>query len=137
MGRPRELREPVPVEMLEAGVVVAAGSDVLPCEPLRGAMYAVTRSARQGTVLGRDQALVPEQALGMFTSGAEGYLRVPKLGTLAPGAPADFAWWPEDPFGVRAERWPQLRPGLVAIAGNTVLGAEELSSNGEPRRALA
>ena len=53
--------------ILEAGVPLAGGSDVLPCEPLRGAAYAVNRRSREGAVLGADQAIAPDEALALFT----------------------------------------------------------------------
>ena len=63
--------------MLEHGVEVAGGSDVLPCEPLRGAAVAVTRTSRHGSRLGSDQALSPAQAISLFTRSAGGYVQRP------------------------------------------------------------
>ena len=106
--------------MLDLGADVSAGSDVLPCEPLRSASYAVNRRSRRGSVLGGDQALRPLEALSLHTSGAANYLRRPGLGALEPGSPADFVWWPHDPLALSPDEWPDLTPGLVAVAGETV-----------------
>jgi predicted amidohydrolase YtcJ len=106
--------------MLERGMAVAGGSDVLPCEPLRGAAVAVTRTSREGSVLGADQALAPEEALALFTRGAGAYVRRPQLGTLGVGAPADFAVWPVDPVAVPPAEWPELRPLYTAVGGEVV-----------------
>lgn len=103
--------------MLDRGADVAGGSDVLPCEPLRGAAVAVTRTSRLGARLGQDQALTPDEALTLFTSRAGSYVLDDRLGTLRPGAPADFACWPRDPRTVPVDDWPALRPDLVATGG--------------------
>lgn len=106
--------------MLESGVDVSGGSDVLPCEPLRGAAYAVARRSRCGRVLGAAESIRPQDALALFTSAAGPFLRAPGHGRLEPGSPADFAWWPNDPVACEPETWPALSPGLVAVAGETV-----------------
>ncbi len=106
--------------MIDRGVEVAGGSDVLPCEPLRGAAVAVNRTSRLGARLGIDQALTPKEAIALFTKYAGGYVRRPHLGTLDVGAPADFVCWPTDPLRLPVERWAQLRPVFTAIAGNIV-----------------
>lgn len=107
-------------EMLESDLVVAGGSDVLPCEPLRGAAVAVTRTSRHGTQLGPGQAITPMQAISLFTDRTGSYVQRPKLGTLELGAPADFTCWATDPLHVAAQDWPQLRPSFTAVAGKPV-----------------
>lgn len=104
-------------QMLENDVAVAGGSDVLPCEPLRGAAVAVNRTSRLGTTLGRTQAISPAQAISLFTARAGRYVQRPQLGTLEVGAPADFACWPVDPLEGDVHAWPELRPTCTAIAG--------------------
>jgi predicted amidohydrolase YtcJ len=107
--------------MLDAGVDLSGGSDVLPCEPLRGAALAVTRTSRLGTRLGIAQALTPNDAIALFTGRAGIYVQQPELGTLAVGAPADLVCWPDDPFTRRVDEWSALRPALVVIGGTVVL----------------
>jgi predicted amidohydrolase YtcJ len=106
--------------MLDHGVEVAGGSDVLPCEPLRGASVAVTRTSRHGSQFGRDQALTSAEAISLFTRRAGAYVQQPKLGTLEVGAPADFVCWPTNPLDRSPEDWPSLRPLFTAIGGETV-----------------
>lgn len=106
--------------MLDAGADVAGGSDVLPCEPLRGAAVAVTRRSRLGSRLGVDQALTPEEALSLFTRRAGPHLRHPLLGTLEAGAPADFVCWPRDPLELPADEWAELRPTVTVVGGRVV-----------------
>lgn len=106
--------------MLEAGVDFAGGSDVLPCEPLRGAALAVTRTSRMGTQLGIAQALPPEEAVALFTGRAGTYVQRPELGTLGVDAPADFVCWPHDPLTHSTDEWAALTPALVAIGGTVV-----------------
>jgi predicted amidohydrolase YtcJ len=107
-------------QMLDCGLDVAGGSDVLPCEPLRGAAVAVTRASRLGSRLGIDEAITPGEAISLFTRSAGAYVREPRLGTLDVGAPADFVCWPTNPLDTRTSDWPQLRPTLTAIGGHVV-----------------
>jgi len=106
--------------MIELGADVAGGSDVLPCEPIRGAAVAVTRRSRLGSTFGVEQALSPQEALSLFTGRAGTYVQHPQLGTLGVGAPADFTAWPRNPLELAAENWSLLRPTLTAIGGTTV-----------------
>jgi predicted amidohydrolase YtcJ len=106
--------------MLDRGVQVSGGSDVLPCEPLRGAAVAVTRTSRLGTRLGAAQALTNAEAISLFTDRAGGYVQQPLLGTLEIGAPADFVHWPTNPLDRPAAEWAALRPAFTAIAGSVV-----------------
>jgi len=107
-------------QMLDRGLDLAGGSDVLPCEPLRGAAVAVTRTSRLGSRLGADQAVSAAEAISLFTRNAADYVRQPHLGTLEVGAPADFVCWPRNPLDTPADEWPQLRPTLTAIGGHVV-----------------
>jgi predicted amidohydrolase YtcJ len=113
--------------MLDAGADVAGGSDVLPCEPLRGAAVAVTRTSRLGTRLGADQALTPPEALSLFTSRPGAYVRRPMLGTLGVGAPADFVCWPKNPLETPVAEWPDLRPTATVVGGQVVWHHPELT----------
>ena len=54
--------------MRKSGLQPAGGSDVLPCEPFRGAQVAVTRRSRNGTVFAPSEALSPREAIELFTS---------------------------------------------------------------------
>jgi predicted amidohydrolase YtcJ len=103
------------------GVVVAGGSDVLPCEPLRGAQVAVTRRSRHGSVLGAGEAISPRAALELYTTGAAAYRRRSKSGRIAPGFDADLVAWSANPFEVDPEEWLSLRVRLVAIAGHVLV----------------
>ncbi len=109
--------------MLELGLDVAGGSDVLPCEPLRGAAVAATRRGRLDSTLGADQALPPEDAISLFTGRAGTYVQRPLLGTLAVGAPADLVWWPEDPLRLAPADWGSLRASAVVVGGELVYEA--------------
>ncbi|MES1247081.1 MAG: amidohydrolase family protein, partial [Actinomycetota bacterium] len=118
--------------MIDRGMQVAGGSDVLPCEPLRGAAVAVTRTSRLGSRLGPEHALTPSEALSLFTDRAGAYVRRPLLGTLDVGAPADFVHWPTDPLDRPAEEWPALRPALTAVAGAVVWDARQPATSPSP-----
>ncbi|MCP2254506.1 hypothetical protein LY13_003275 [Prauserella aidingensis] len=110
--------------MVRRGARFAGGSDTHPCDPLTGAAIAVTRRAWDGSDLGDDEALTPWQALSLYTREAGHYIGRPDVGTLSPGAVADFAVWPENPLACDAKEWPSLRPALVAVDGRPVWQAE-------------
>ncbi|MBB3664667.1 putative amidohydrolase YtcJ [Prauserella sediminis] len=106
--------------MARRGARFAGGSDTHPCDPLTGAAIAVTRRAWDGSDLGADEALTPWQALSLYTREAGHYIGRSDVGTLRPGAVADFAVWPENPLARDATEWPSLRPTLVAVDGRPV-----------------
>jgi predicted amidohydrolase YtcJ len=106
--------------MRAAGLFPAGGSDVLPCEPLRGAQHAVTRRARNGAVFGPDEALSRRAALELFTSAAGPYMRRFDRGRIAPGFVADVVAWSEDPLSIDAVAWLELQAQFVAIAGEVI-----------------
>ncbi len=76
--------------LLRAGIPLAAGSDAPfgGADPWRSMRAAVERRTAGGAVMGPDEAITPEQALGLFLSP----LDAPGLGNgrIAPGAPADL-----------------------------------------------
>ena len=106
--------------MRRLGLFPAGGSDVLPCEPLRGAQLAVTRRSRNGAVFGPGEALSPREAIELFTSAAGPYMRRYDRGRLAPGFVADVVAWSENPLTADPEEWPTLRPVFVAMDGEIV-----------------
>jgi len=106
--------------MLEIGPIVAGGSDELPCEPLLGAYVAVTRQSWEGKQRGRQEALTPAQALALFTRAGGEYVCRRDQGSIAPGQVADFVVWPDDPLELNSEKWLELEPQLVAVAGAAV-----------------
>jgi hypothetical protein len=107
--------------MLKSGVRVAGGSDVLPCEPLRGAAMAVTRVSRNGRILGPDQTISPRDALALFTRHAARYAGSTDLGVIAPDHRADFVIWSGNPLDASPDTWLSLEAQLVSIAGKPVL----------------
>jgi predicted amidohydrolase YtcJ len=103
--------------ILAAGVRVAGGSDVLPCEPLRGARMAVERRARHGFKLDASEAVTPRQALELFTRHAGLYVGRDDMGRIAPGCVADFVVWSANPLRTPLEGWLGLEVSLAAVAG--------------------
>src|SRR5690606_38022717 len=85
----------------EGGAVLAFGSDapVEPVDPRRGLFAAVARQDLEGEPSG----------------GLAG-----RLGTLAPGAAADFAAWDEDPLELDAPALLRLRCLATAVGGSLV-----------------
>ena len=113
--------------LLSLGVEVAAGSDTLPCAPLLSAKIAVTRQAWDGSSLGDKEALDPPQAIGLFTRAGGVYIGA-DVGTITPGAAADFVVWTENPLTKDPSDWPSLAPSLVAIDGRPVWSAPDAPS---------
>ena len=91
---------------LDAGVTVAGSSDYGcgPFEPLLGMQSCVTRTARDGRVLGAEQRISAREALALYTVGSaeatgEGHVK----GRLAPGYLADFVVLGENPLTVDSD----------------------------------
>jgi predicted amidohydrolase YtcJ len=106
--------------MRASGLAPAGGSDVLPCEPLRGAQSAITRRSREGTVFGPSEALSPRAAIELFTSSAGPYMRRFDRGRIAPGFVADVVAWSANPLETDPDEWLTLEPAFVAVDGEVV-----------------
>lgn len=120
----------VPLATLTAlGIPFAAGSDTHPCAPLAGAAIAIQRKAWDGSTLGSHEAINARQALTMFTRGAGHYIDRQDIGTLSPGAVADFVVWPQNPMEILPEYWAELSPDFVAISGVTAWESPETVSH--------
>src|SRR5690606_17071008 len=110
----------------EGGAVLAFGSDapVEPADPRRGLFAAVARQDLQGEPAGGwfpAERLTAADALRAYTAGpafAAGLAG--RLGTLSPGAAADFAAWDEDPLELDAPAILHLRCLATAVAGELV-----------------
>ncbi len=110
----------------EGGAVLAFGSDapVEPADPRRGLFAAVARQDLQGEPAGGwfpAERLTAADALRAYTAGpafAAGLAG--RLGTLSPGAAADFAAWDEDPLELDAPALLHLRCLATAVAGELV-----------------
>jgi predicted amidohydrolase YtcJ len=85
---------------LDRGVPLAGSSDspVASHNPWIGIASAISRETVQGTVLGPDQRLSPDEALAMYTTGgAFAINRQTELGSLEPGKLADLILLDGDP----------------------------------------
>ena len=110
----------------DGGAVLAFGSDapVEPVDPRRGLFAAVARQDLEGEPAGGwfpDERLTAADALRAYTAGpafAAGLAG--RLGTLAPGAAADFAAWDEDPLELDAPALLRLRCLATAVGGALV-----------------
>jgi predicted amidohydrolase YtcJ len=102
--------------LVDRGLEVGGGSDspVTPLDPML-AVWALEHHHDPGQRLGR------EQAIRMCTVGAARLAHLEKKGRLEPGAAADLAAYPTDPFEVEDPR--QLRPVLTVSRGREVHAA--------------
>lgn len=114
--------------MLDAGVTIAAGSDV-PIEsldPRRGLYGAVVRADEQGRPA---EGWIPKQRISVLealraythSAAAAAGLAAP-VGTLEVGAPADITIWAEDPRRVPAERLLDVELLGCIVGGEPRLG---------------
>jgi predicted amidohydrolase YtcJ len=89
----------------EAGVTMAGGSDTPfgAADPWAAMAAAVSRRTRRGQALGLEEALTPEEALGLFLADPVELGRVRRVEI---GAPADLT--------LLARPWGQAREGLAA-----------------------
>jgi predicted amidohydrolase YtcJ len=112
-------------DWLDAGLVVAAGSDVVPFDPLLGIWSLVTRETRASGIVGPGQRVSRDEALRMYTlHGAYLTFEEELKGSLEPGKLADLVVLEGDPLSCAAE---EIKDLPVAT---TVLGGRVTYSNG-------
>lgn len=109
--------------MLEAGILVSAGSDcpVESLDPLCGLYCAVTRKDYQGRPQGGwfpEQRLSLQEALGLYTAaGARALGLAGRAGVLAPGMLADFTVFDCDLHELRPEQLRDARVEMTVMDG--------------------
>ena len=121
LGRERASRMMPMRTYLNRGVPLAGSSDspVATHNPWIGIASAISRTTVQGTELGPDERLTPDEALQMYTTGGAFVIhREATLGTLEPGKHADLIILDCDP----RERTPPELMGVEARA--TMVGGQ-------------
>ncbi|NQW10982.1 MAG: amidohydrolase [Alphaproteobacteria bacterium] len=107
----------------DAGLHPSASSDgpVSSTNPFRGLYTMVTRKTNRGTVLGLDEALSLEEAIGAYTvNSAYGAFEEGIKGTLEPGKLGDVAVLDTDLFATEPEAWLDARCDLTVLGGSVV-----------------
>ncbi|HEV7731766.1 MAG TPA: amidohydrolase family protein [Candidatus Binatia bacterium] len=86
--------------LMDAGIVVAAGSDapIAPLSPWLGIATARRRRTASGAILGPAERLDAEGTLALYTRNAAHALGDDTLGRLVPGGPADLIVVEPDPL---------------------------------------
>jgi predicted amidohydrolase YtcJ len=105
-------------ELVEAGAWISAGTDhpIGPLDPLL-AIYGMTTRRTPAGVLGPEHAIGRAEAIRLYTVAGARFLRRPAAATLVPGAPADLAGYPADPFTCPAGQLPELAPAFTVTGG--------------------
>ncbi|MEE9202383.1 MAG: amidohydrolase [Dehalococcoidia bacterium] len=109
--------------LLRAGLRVAGSSDapVVPISPLTGIYAAVTRRTEGGGVVAPDEAVSPEEALALYTTGAaHAAAEEGAKGSIAPGKLADLAVLSADPTAVPPEEIMDIRVTMTILGGQVV-----------------
>jgi predicted amidohydrolase YtcJ len=117
-------------ELLDAGLVVSAGSDFfgatinLPNSPFLPIYFYVTRRTRSGTVIGPEQKISREQALRVSTlnyayTTFEEHLK----GSIEPGKLADFVILSGDVLTVPDDQILSLHPLATYVGGKKMFAA--------------
>jgi predicted amidohydrolase YtcJ len=110
--------------LLDEGLPFTTASDgggLWPVDPLRDIGAAVSRVARDGTVIGADDAVTVDEALRAYTSGAAwAGFDEDRLGSLTPGKRADLAVLAADPSAVDPERIGTIEVDLTLKGGRIV-----------------
>ena len=104
----------------DAGLHPSGSSDgpVSSTNPFRGLYTMVTRRTNSGTVLGADEALTLEEAIGAYTvNSAYGSFEEGIKGTLAPGMLADVAVLDTDLFATEPSAWLDAQADLTIVGG--------------------
>jgi len=130
VGRQRAERQPPVRELLDAGLVVSAGSDFfgstmnVPNSPLLPIYFYVTRRTRSGTVVGPDQKISREQALRVSTVNyAYTTFEENLKGSIEPAKLADFVILSGDVLTVPDDQILSLRPLATYVGGLKVFAA--------------
>lgn len=104
----------------DAGLYPSGSSDgpVSSTNPFRGLYTMVTRTTNKGTVLGAEEALTLEEAIGAYTvNSAYGSFEEGIKGTLAPGMLADIAVLNTDLFATEPSAWLAAQADLTVVGG--------------------
>ena len=106
--------------MLQAGMKIGGSSDCPVCEldPRKGIRDAMLRRTPSGEILGPQETLSLEQALGLYTQGAA-YLSFDegRNGSIETGKRADFTVMATDPREVKPEEIPEIPFTMTVVDG--------------------
>jgi predicted amidohydrolase YtcJ len=105
-------------ELVDASAWISAGTDhpIGPLDPLR-AVHGMTTRITPAGVLGPEHAIGRGEALRLYTVAGAEFLGGPATGTLVPGAPADLAVFPADPFTCEPGQLLDLTPAATVLGG--------------------
>jgi predicted amidohydrolase YtcJ len=120
LGKERVKRAYPQRTFLDYGIVAPGNSDtpVTNGNPWEGIYAAVTRTTLSGTVLDDNENVTLEEAIRAYTTDAAyASFEEHSLGSLVPGAHADFQVLEKNPFDCEPEEWLQLSPTSVYSAG--------------------
>ena len=108
-------------EWLDRGLLVAAGSDVVPFDPLLGIWSLVTRGTLAAGVVGPEQRVTREEALRMYTlNGAFLTFEEELKGSIEPGKLADLVVLDGDPLTCPEDEIKDLPVATTAVGGRVV-----------------
>jgi predicted amidohydrolase YtcJ len=109
---------------LDAGVIVACGTDWGPASPWQHLGLALAPKAWDGSPTGGPaQAVTPAEALTMWTADAATVLRWPQIGSLSPGGYADAIVVDRNPLTATPDEIAATRVHQTWIGGHRVYPA--------------
>ena len=110
-------------ELVEAGAWISAGTDhpIGPLDPLL-AIHGMTTRRTPAGVLGPEHAIGRAEAIRLYTVAGARFLGRPAGAALVPGAPADLAGYPADPFTCPAGQLLELAPAFTVAGGRVTHG---------------
>jgi predicted amidohydrolase YtcJ len=113
-------------DWVDAGVKVAAGSDIAPRDPLLAIWSLSTRSTEDGIALGPDQAVGPVDGLRFYTVGsAESSAEEDRMGSLRPGYLADVVLLTDDPTVVPLDEIKSINVLATLVGGKPTFISRE------------
>jgi predicted amidohydrolase YtcJ len=107
--------------VVDAGIPLALGSDILPIGPMIGLYAATTRRGLSGAVYAPTERLSIEEAIAGYTRGGAGLTREgADKGSLELGKLADLIVLEADPRRVSPDALRRLRVDLTVLGGRVV-----------------
>ncbi|MBA3038018.1 MAG: amidohydrolase [Desulfobacterium sp.] len=111
--------------LIKNNVIMAGGSDarIAPVNPLAGIYGAVTRRAREGGMVVKEEKIDVYAAIALYTkNAARSLFEEHQRGSIAPGKLADLVVLSDNPFAVDEEALKDIQVEMTIVGGRVAFG---------------